>query len=488
MKQSLQLKLGQNLALTPQLQQAIKLLQLSTLDLQQAIDEALETNPLLELEEESVDRQPELLDEITSLNFSEESISSSDEAYYSEEKVDSTEASVNSEIETSWDSTLPTSAPSGQSGLSDEWMEKSVVTESLHDQLYWQLNLTRFSETDQKIAEAFIDSVDHNGRLIFTPEEILASINLPEVELDEVMAVLHRLQHFEPTGVFAKDLRECLLLQLRQMSADTPFREIAGAIVSRHIDHIATVDPKKLAKRLRTEEDSLRGAVLLIKSLDPTPGARIDNDNTEYIIPDIFVARKKDRWRVELNPDTAPKLRINSTYAELAGHGNSANDRSYIKENLQEAKWFMRSLQSRNETLLKVASKIVEHQQAFLESGEEAMKPLVLADIAEEIDMHESTVSRATTRKYMHTPRGIYELKFFFSSHVRTTEGGECSSIAIKALIKKLVQGEDTSRPLSDNKLGVLLKDNGVVVARRTVAKYREQLGIPPSNERKRLI
>lgn len=475
MKQSLQLKLGQNLALTPQLQQAIKLLQLSTLDLQQAIDEALEGNPLLEREDEHSDGETDALSDSDGLDFTGAKENSSG---------DDDELAV----DTRWEDLLPSSAPSGNSDDENSFTERDVAPESLQDQLRWQLNLTRFSDTDRKIAEAFIDSVDTNGRLSQSPEEILAAVKLPDVEIDEAMAVLHLLQHFEPTGVFAKDLRECLLLQLRQMPSDIPFRDIAGAIVSRHLDHIATVDPKKLAKRLRTDETSVRGALALIKSLDPTPGANIGASDTEYVIPDVFVSKKNDQWRVELNPDIAPRLKINTVYAELASAGNSATDRSFIRDNLQEAKWFMKSLKSRNETLLKVASKIVEHQKAFLELGEEAMRPLVLADIADQIEMHESTISRATTRKYMHTPRGIYELKFFFSSHVGTTEGGECSSTAIKALIKKLVQTEDLKKPLSDNKLGTMLKEQGVVVARRTVAKYREQLGIPPSNERKRLI
>jgi len=475
MKQSLQLKLGQNLALTPQLQQAIKLLQLSTLDLQQAIDEALEGNPLLEREEEHSDSETDALGDNGELDFTET-------------KDNSPDGDDELAVDTRWEDLLPSSAPAGSADDENGFTERDVAPESLHDQLHWQLNLTRFSDTDRKLAEAFIDSVDTNGRLTQTPEEILAAVDLPEVEIDEAMAVLHLLQHFEPTGVFARDLRDCLLLQLRQMPADIPCRDIAGAIVSRHLDHIATVDPKKLAKRLRTDEGSVRGALALIKSLDPTPGANIGVSDTEYVIPDVFVSKKNDQWRVELNPDIAPRLKINTMYAELASAGNSATDRSFIRDNLQEAKWFMKSLQSRNETLLKVASKIVEHQRAFLELGEEAMRPLVLANIADQIEMHESTISRATTRKYMHTPRGIYELKFFFSSHVGTTEGGECSSTAIKALIKKLVQAEDLKKPLSDNKLGTLLKEQGVVVARRTVAKYREQLGIPPSNERKRLI
>lgn len=473
MKQSLQLKMGQSLALTPQLQQAIKLLQLSTLDLQQAIEETLETNPLLEREE---DEQPQ------------ESGSDSE--------VDFTQAAPEGDmgdelpVDTRWEDLIPSSAPPATAADGDggQFAERDTEPETLQDQLLWQLNLTRFSETDFAIARAFIDAVDANGRLTQTPDEILEALRLPEVEIEEVLAVLHRLQHFEPTGVFAADLRECLLLQLRQMDATTPHRNTAGAIVNRHLDSVATADPRQLSRRLRTTPDDILGALQLIRSLDPTPGLSIGDDTTEYIVPDVFVKRSNGHWRVELNPDIAPRLRINSLYADLVKKGGSASDKSYVQDNLQEAKVFMKSLQNRNETLLKVASKIVEHQREFLEHGEEAMRPLILADIAQQIDMHESTVSRATTRKYMHTPRGIHELKFFFSSHVATTEGGECSSTAIKALIRKLVQNEDVKKPLSDNKLCTLLEDQGVIVARRTVAKYREQLHIPPSNERKRLV
>ena len=473
MKQSLQLKMGQSLALTPQLQQAIKLLQLSTLDLQQAIEETLETNPLLEREEDEQPPEPR-----------------------SDSEVDFTEATPQGDIgdelpvDTRWEDLIPSSAPpaSGTDGEGGQFAERDTEPETLQDQLLWQLNLTRFSETDFAIARAFIDAVDANGRLTQNPEEILEALRLPEIEIEEVLAVLHRLQHFEPTGVFAVDLRECLLLQLRQMDADTPHRNTAGAIVNRHLDSVATADPRQLSRRLRTTPEDILGALQLIRSLDPTPGLSVGDDTTEYIVPDVFVKRSNGHWRVELNPDIAPRLRINSLYADLVKKGGSASDKSYVQDNLQEAKVFMKSLQNRNETLLKVASKIVEHQREFLEHGEEAMRPLILADIAQQIDMHESTVSRATTRKYMHTPRGIHELKFFFSSHVATTEGGECSSTAIKALIRKLVQGEDVKKPLSDNKLCSLLEDQGVIVARRTVAKYREQLHIPPSNERKRLV
>ena len=475
MKQSLQLKMGQSLALTPQLQQAIKLLQLSTLDLQQAIEETLESNPLLEREEDG---------------------DSHEETQSSQSDVDFTTpvAEPNSAdelpVDTRWEDLMPSSAPppSSPDGEMGQFADRDAEPETLHDQLHWQLNLTRFSVTDHMIATAFIDAVDANGRLTQTPEEILDALRDPEIELDEVLAVLHRLQHFEPTGIFASDLRECLLLQLRQMDEEVPHRNTAGAIANRHLESIATADPRQLSRRLRTTPEDVIGALNLIRSLDPTPGASVGESTTEYIIPDVFVLRKDGHWRVELNPDIAPKLRINALYSELVGQTGSASDKSYVRENLQEAKFFMTSLHNRNETLLKVASKIVEHQREFLELGEEAMKPLILADIAQQIGMHESTVSRATTRKYMHTPRGIYELKFFFSSHVATTEGGERSSTAIKALIKKLVQGENTKKPLSDNKLGVLLEEQGIIVARRTVAKYREQLNIPPSNERRRML
>ena len=475
MKQSLQLKMGQSLALTPQLQQAIKLLQLSTLDLQQAIEETLESNPLLEREEDG---------------------DSHEETQSSQSDVDFTTpvAEPNSAdelpVDTRWEDLMPSSAPppSSPDGEMGQFADRDAEPETLHDQLHWQLNLTRFSNTDYMIATAFIDAVDANGRLTQTPEEILDALQDPEIELDEVLAVLHRLQHFEPTGIFASDLRECLLLQLRQMDEEVPHRNTAGAIANRHLESIATADPRQLSRRLRTTPEDVIGALNLIRSLDPTPGASVGESTTEYIIPDVFVLRKDGHWRVELNPDIAPKLRINALYSELVGQTGSASDKSYVRENLQEAKFFMTSLHNRNETLLKVASKIVEHQREFLELGEEAMKPLILADIAQQIGMHESTVSRATTRKYMHTPRDIYELKFFFSSHVATTEGGERSSTAIKALIKKLVQGENTKKPLSDNKLGVLLEEQGIIVARRTVAKYREQLNIPPSNERRRML
>jgi len=476
MKPTLQLKLGQSLTLTPQLQQAIKLLQMSTLDLQQTIQETLDANPLLEREEDyigDVESQDEDATEGTV-----DLVSAVDTNPESELAVD-----------TRWEDLIPSSAPPVGADFADDgpFGERDAVPESLRDHLLWQLNLTRFSDSDRTIALNLIDAIDENGRLTQSPEDILAGLDDDEIEIEEVLAVLHRLQHFEPTGVFAVDLRECLLLQLRQMSADAPHRELAGALVSRHLDQLTSFNAKQLARRLRTDEESIVSARELIRSLDPYPGASIGEDDTQYVIPDVFVKRSEGYWRVELNPDIAPKLRINEGYASLSKAG-SDQDKSFVKDNLQEARWFMRSLLSRNETLLKVAGKIVELQRGFLEHGDVAMKPLVLSDIAEAVGLHESTVSRATTQKYMHTPRGVYELKYFFSAHVATAEGGECSSTAIKAHIKSLINSEDARKPLSDSKLCNKLEEKGLIVARRTVAKYREQLHIPPSNERKRLI
>jgi RNA polymerase sigma-54 factor len=309
-----------------------------------------------------------------------------------------------------------------------------------------------------------------------------------EIELDEVVAVLHRLQQFEPAGVCTRDLQECLLVQLQQLPPSTPWLEQARMVLTRHINQLGNGDYAQILRRTRLKESELRQVLTLIQSLDPNPGQSVGRDQTEYVVPDVFVSKKDGRWVVELNPDIAPKLRINSNYASLIKRADSSADNTYLRDNLQEARWFLKSLHSRNETLMKVATRIVEHQRNFLEYGAEAMKPLVLHEIATLVEMHESTISRVTTQKYMHTPRGVFELKYFFSSHVATSSGGECSSTAIRALIRKLVAAENPRKPLSDNKIADLLQDQGVQVARRTIAKYRESLLIPPSNERKRLV
>ncbi|MEP4485771.1 RNA polymerase factor sigma-54 [Marinobacter alexandrii] len=499
MKQSLQLKLGQQLTMTPQLQQAIKLLQLSTLDLQQEIQLALDSNPMLELVEDDGDSTSAE----SSDDGSTESLSSqSDQSVLTDLQGAEPESLPAGEwdetmpnelpVDTQWDDLLPSSSAPARAtpdGAEMDFDQRNSAEPELQDLLLWQLNLTRLSDVDRVIALSIIDSVDNMGRLNATPEEIHESLELElEIDLDEVVAVLHALQQFEPAGVCARDLQECLMIQLKQLPSSTQWLEQAKQMVSRHMSQLASGDFAQIQRRMRLKEDQLIEVMELVQSLKPFPGEGVGADATEYVVPDVFVSKQNGRWQVNLNPDIAPRIRINEGYAGMIRRADNSADNNYLRDNLQEAKWFLKSLQSRNETLMKVATRIVEHQRNFLEYGEEAMKPLVLHDIAEAVEMHESTISRVTTRKYMHTPRGIFELKYFFSSHVATTSGGECSSTAIRALIKKLVAAENPRKPLSDNKITQLLEDQGIKVARRTVAKYRDTLFIPPSNERKRLV
>ncbi len=484
--------------MTPQLQQAIRLLQLSTMDLQQEIQQALDSNPLLEVGEDDVgDDRTE--GDAASLNSQSESLAESKEAADSDWDA-ATDAGPNGAdtipdelpVDTQWEDLLPSSSAPSAAPMDDadgDYEARNGSRETLHDHLLWQLNLTRFSDTDQLIALSIIDATDGNGRLTLSLEEILDSFD-PEmdIEMDEVVAVMHRLQQFEPAGVCTRSLQECLLVQLQQLPPSTPYLEQARLILNRYLPQLASGDFSQILRRTRLKEEQLKSVLGLIQSLDPNPGESYAPEEVEYVVPDVFVSKREGRWLVELNPDIAPKLRINSEYASLIKRADNSADNTYLRDNLQEARWFLKSLQSRNETLMKVATKIVEHQRNFLEYGEEAMKPLVLHDIAEAVEMHESTISRVTTQKYMHTPRGIFELKYFFSSHVATSAGGECSSTAIRALIKKLVAAENPRKPLSDNKIAQLLEDQGINVARRTIAKYRDSLHIPPSNERKRLV
>ncbi|MFA0439459.1 RNA polymerase factor sigma-54 [Vibrio sp. 10N.286.49.C2] len=488
MKPSLQLKLGQQLAMTPQLQQAIRLLQLSTLDLQQEIQEALDSNPLLDVEEAT--DEPPANEEKNNLESKEESspeLSSEPEPKDSSELIESSEITNDLEIDTTWDDVY--SANTGNTGISvddDLPIYQGETTQSLQDYLIWQLDLTPFSETDRAIALAVIDAIDSQGYLTQSCEELLESVDIDDLELDEVEAVRKRIQQFDPLGVASVNLQDCLLLQLATFPEDTPWLAEAKLVLSHHIDQLGNRDYKLVIKETRLKETELREVLSLIQQLDPRPGSKITPDETEYVVPDVSVFKDRGKWVVQINPDSVPRLKVNQQYAQL-GTGNSP-DSQYIRSNLQEAKWLIKSLESRNETLLKVAKCIVEHQHDFFEYGEEAMKPMVLNDVALAVDMHESTISRVTTQKYMHTPRGIFELKYFFSSHVSTDNGGECSSTAIRALIKKLVAAENTAKPLSDSKIAAQLADQGIQVARRTIAKYRESLGIAPSSQRKRLL
>ncbi|MEW6997636.1 RNA polymerase factor sigma-54 [Colwelliaceae bacterium BS250] len=501
MRPSLQLRMGQHLTMTPQLQQAIKLLQLSTLDLQQEIQEALDSNPLLELDESppSEDGNDNFDNLTTNEQTSQEQLTNhldgSEDAAPSKDELTTTEALNQQEIpdELSGDTTWEDSFSAGVSNtgikapIDDEYRYQGETSDSIQDHLIWQMELTPFSETDRAIATAIIDAIDDSGYLTVTVEDILQSVGDEEVELDEVQAVLKRINMFDPVGVGAQSISDCLTIQLNQFDPATPYLEQAIQVVSEHIDLLGNRDFRQIMRLTKLKEPQLKEVMVLIHSLNPKPGDAVVVNDEQYIVPDVSVFKKNGRWVVELNPDTAPKIGINQHYASMTRTGSST-DNQFIRSHLQEAKWFIKSLESRNETLMKVSNCIVQRQNGFFEHGPEAMRPMVLNDVAEAVEMHESTISRVTTQKYMHTPRGIYELKYFFSSHVSTENGGECSSTAIRALIKKLVEAEIPSKPLSDSKIADLLADQGINVARRTIAKYRESLAIPPSNQRKSLI
>ncbi len=504
MKQSLQLRIGQSLTMTPQLQQAIRLLQLSTLELQAEIQEALDSNPMLEVEEENNSSDP-----------LENSQQRSDEQQLNgneRENQDGLEISVDTSsqdidlnnaqdmpdelpVDSQWDdiyepSITTSSAPSGDDDKAREFLENQSSDEgALIEHLMDQLLVTNLSEADRAIALAIIDGIDEDGYLKESVEDIHTGlVDEFEIELDEVEAVLRLIQHFDPLGVACRDLKECLLLQMEPFTEEGfPSIKKAREIVKNHLDLLGNHDYAKLKRYNRVNDDELAAIIRFIQTLNPKPGSIISKSSTQYVVPDVFVAKKDGRWMVSLNSDVAPKLRINPTYASYIQRGKQSDDNTFLKNNMQEARWFLKSLQSRNETLMRVATSIVEHQRTFLDYGDEGMKPLVLREIAEELELHESTISRVTTQKYMHTPRGVYEFKYFFSSHVGTSDGGECSATAIRAMIKKLIESEEPRKPMSDNKIASLLVDQGINVARRTVAKYREAMMIPPSNERKRL-
>ena len=502
MKPSLQLKIGQTLTMTPQLQQAIRLLQLSSMELQVEIQEALESNMMLETAEDAssensdIEKPEENDPEENLLDTTQEMISSAEPENIPDELA----------VDSVWEDTYESSVIESSINASRNYEStqfsfenQNSHNETLGEHLLWQLNLTPISDTDRVIATTIIDALDDDGYLNSDLIDIQSSLTKEidgeattggeesEIGLDEIEAVLHMIQAMEPTGVAARDLQECLLLQLRQCDKETPLLALAIELTSKHLDLLAGRDFNQLMRRLKLDQEELQDVIVLIQSMNPRPGGQIHETRTEYITPDVYVRKVKGRWRVELNAELMPHLRVNTSYAKMIRRADNSKDNVSLKSHLQEARWFIKSLQSRNETLLRVATCIVERQRAFLEYGEEAMKPMVLHDVAEALGMHESTISRVTTRKYMHTPRGIFELKYFFSSHLSTSHGGEASSTAIRALIKKLIAAEIPKKPLSDSKISALLSEQGINVARRTVAKYREAMAISPSNERKRL-
>lgn len=554
MKPTLQLKIGQQLTMTPQLQQAIRLLQLSSLDLQSEVQEALDANPMLEVDEtpdsdsnnadaerEKPESQATNADESYGeqiIDFSQSNKDSSTSELQTKTSEDSSVDLSNRQdmpedlpVDSNWDDLYQEASygSASRGGEDDDYdLEgRNSEAETLYDQLIWQLNLTPMSPMDNAIAIAIIESIDERGYLTTSAEDIRESLlaqtevvsdlfrmqdeelialgidpklalgdednqeegaDWHDISLEEVEAVLHRVQQFEPAGIAARDLRECLLIQLKQLPGDTLYRDEAIKVVDQFIEQLGARDFSSIMRKGKLSESQLKEAIKLVQTLNPYPGSHVDSERTEYVVPDVIVTKEKGRWKVELNPEATPRLKVNNGYASLIQRADSSSDNTFLKNNLQEARWFIKSLLSRNETLLKVATRIVEYQIDFFENGEEAMKPLVLHDIAEAVEMHESTISRVTTQKYMHTPRGIFELKYFFSSHVSTGSGGECSSTAIRAMIKKLIASEEPKKPLSDSKIAKLLEEQDIKVARRTIAKYREAMNIPPSNERKRLV
>ena len=480
LKPALQLKLGQQLTMTPQLQQAIKLLQLPVLELQAQVMAALETNVMLEQEEDdSIDLTS--LDQVTPTGEAETESAEGGEAAESDEP---TPDDVIVEMEDPW---AESSTPSGDGSRSEDDDRPLEFTDErgrdLHQHLVWQLEISPLDPRQVWIGEAIVDALNDDGYLTLATAEIARDLSsdLPVTEAD-VEQVLAHVQTLDPAGVGARTLGECLVLQLAQLDEDTPGRDLAIVIARDHLQSVADRDLATLRRVLGADEDSLQVALALVRGCHPRPGSAFQGAQPEYVVPDVFVRRTEQGWAVELNAGSVPRLKVNQGYAGLVSR---SADYAALRTQLQEARWLIRSLEIRNETLLKVARSIVQRQAAFLERGDEAMQPMILRDVAETVGMHESTISRVTTGKYMHTPRGIFEFRFFFSSHVSGAGGEEVSSTAIRARIRKLIADEEPGKPLSDAQLAGILARDGVKVARRTVAKYREAIGLASSSERR---
>ncbi len=476
MKQSLSLRAGMALTMTPALQQAIRLLQLSSLDLQLEIQQALDSNVMLELEDEPPEWE------------AAEAPAEAVETTLAEVTVADTipeDMPVDADWQDVFDDYAPSSSGSDDEGLQDYLQANLRGSATLLEHLTAQVHLLPLSARDAEIATHLIDGINQDGYLEEWPALCVRLEQEFNVTPQQVEAVLAQVQDLDPPGVGARDLAECLRLQLQQMDDDVPGHAAALRIVDGHLLLLARRDEPGLRRATGLDTDTLRDGAALVRNLQPHPGRPFQAHESDYLRPDVIVAKKTGRWKVSLNPEHLPRLRINSHYQSFIRRADQSRDQLTLKNHLQEARYFINSLESRNETILRVSQCIVEEQRAFLEYGEEAMRPLVLRDVAEQLGIHESTVSRATANKYMLTPRGLFELKYFFSSHVQTTQGGVCSATAIQAMIKRMVGCEDPVRPLSDSTLADLLLKEGIQVARRTVAKYREALNIPPSHERK---
>jgi len=479
MKHSLQLKLGQHLTLTPQLQQSIRLLQLSTLELNQELEQILQDNPLLEREDE---------DESEASHSAAEAPAHTAEAESQSTETPQAESTESEPATALDDADWNDYSSAGGDDEDNDYAQGSVSGATLREHLLNQLIVSPLTLRDRTLVAALIDDLDESGFLTQPLEDITASLQgeLEELEQEEVDTALKHLQNMDPTGVGARNLAECLTLQLRALPADTPARDAAMRLTSNYLDLLAARDVGKLKKLLAIDDATLRAARALILSLNPRPGAAFGADETHYVIPDVYVRKVKGMWIASLNADAMPKLRVNRVYADILAR-HRENGGSQLASQLQEARWLIKNVQQRFDTILRVSQAIVDRQKHFFEHGEVAMRPLVLREIADAVELHESTISRVTTQKYMMTPRGLYELKYFFGSHVSTDNGGACSSTAIRALIKQLIAAESGKKPLSDGQLAEVLGQQGIVVARRTVAKYRESLQIPPANMRRAL-
>lgn len=493
MKQALGLRTGQALTMTPALQQAIRLLQLSTLDLKQEIQQAIESNLMLELDDEApAESEPE--------GEPRETAADSDEAPGHELSAEVAAVEVRGDadipdempVDSDWSEIYDVS-PSRERGdadddeLADFRRANLRESETLQEHLRWQARLLPLKEWEAEVVEYLIDAIDEDGYLQGWDEACEHFRGAMGVTPAQLEPLLRRVQEFDPPGVAARDLGECLRLQLLQIDARSQGHALALQLVDKHLAQLARRDYAGLRRATGHDEAQLRVALALIQRLQPHPGRPYAAHESDYIEPDVFVAKHQGRWRVSLNREASPQVRINPHYLSMVKRADSSRDQLTMKTHLQEARYFLHSLQSRNDTLLRVSQCIVEEQRAFLDYGPEAMRPLVLRDVAAQLGIHESTVSRATANKYLLTPRGLFELKHFFSSHVQTSDGGVASATAIQAMLKRLIAAENPAQPLSDATLAEMLQKEGIQVARRTVAKYREAMNLPPSHERRPL-
>jgi RNA polymerase sigma-54 factor len=480
MKQTLQLKLSQHLTLTPQLQQSIRLLQLSTQELNQELERFLAENPLLERDEVEEDGGTPVM----RLNGVSTSVSS--EGSENPDRSDAPTSAEERPADSDWYLEESSFGSARDDGEDREFPQVPADSPSLRDHLLQQISLTPLPDRDRSLVAVLIEALDDDGYLTQPLDEIAAMLP-PElgIEPDELAIALKHLQNLDPTGVGARSAAECLELQLNALPASTPGREAALRVVREHLPLLAARDFARLKKLTGCDETVLRTAHRLIQTLNPHPGAAYAPLDTRYVVADVSVRKVKGVWTASLNPDAMPKLRINRIYADILQ--SNRGQAGQLASQLQEARWLIKNVQQRFDTIQRVSQAIVDRQRHFFDHGEVAMRPLVLREIADTLGLHESTVSRVTTQKYMATPRGIFELKYFFGSHVATEAGGACSATAIRALIRQLISAEDVHKPLSDSKISQILAQQGIVVARRTIAKYRESLHIPPLNLRKSL-